>query len=65
MTQSGCFHKLAVLSDERRGGLTKYRYVCLECGKYLKIHSGIVVAKTEQEAKAYLKARGRDEVDCA
>lgn len=50
-----CFHKLMVLSPERRDGLTKYRYQCMDCGKLLKIHSGIIVARTESEARKYFK----------
>ncbi len=53
MPTPGCFHKLFVLPDSRRGAMMQYRYTCLECGKYLKILSGVIVARTEAEVKRY------------
>lgn len=33
------------------------RYVCLECGRYLKILNGILVARTAAEQADYFKRR--------
>lgn len=59
MPKSECtgLHKLLVLSGDRRGAMMQYRYMCLECGKWLKIQSGIIVARTDAEAKAYAARR--------
>jgi hypothetical protein len=51
----GCSHKLQVLPEGRRGAMMQYRYSCLACGKYLKIHSGVIVARTEKEVRAYFE----------
>lgn len=45
-------HKLR----KRREG-TRLPYVCLECGKELKLLSGILVARNDAEAEDYFKRR--------
>lgn len=44
----------SVSSISSKAGGGYYRYECMDCGRWLKIASGILVALTDTEAEAYL-----------